>query len=101
MTVVSIGSAVSAAPITVPAEQTTPVTPGITGPQGETGAVGTTPWQLPPLAWQPTTSYSATPPASTVIYNDTFYFCITTHTSGLTFDSTKWMSFLIIDGGTF
>lgn len=102
MTVVSIGSAISSAPVTVPAEQTTPVSPGAIGPQGSSGLTGPTPWDLPPVAWQTDVAYSASAPASTVIFNGTFYFCVVTHISGAVFDATKFQTISTnIDGGSF
>jgi hypothetical protein len=42
------------------------------------------------LAWAASTAYSATAPASLVIYSGTTYVCTTSHTSGGSFDPTKW-----------
>lgn len=40
--------------------------------------------------WQANTAYAAAAPASFVFYNGSSYACSQTHTSGATFDATKW-----------
>lgn len=42
------------------------------------------------LNWKADTEYVAEPEATKVIYNGTIYYCITAHTSGDTFDASKW-----------
>lgn len=42
-----------------------------------------------PTAWAQSTAYTSSP-ASTVFYAAQFFRCITSHTSGAAFDSTKW-----------
>ena len=70
---------------------------GLTGPQGSiglqgaTGPTGPQPWQTPPTAWAASTSYTAVSPASVVTYNGSCYVCSITHTSGSTFDASKWV----------
>lgn len=66
---------------------------GNTGPTGATGPIGPTglsTWQTPPVAWAASTAYSASPPASVVVYGGQTYVCSTTHTSTSTFDTTKF-----------
>ena len=50
---------------------------------------GLMPW-LPAVAWAATTAYVVGPPASCVTYGGGTYVCSTAHTSGSTFDATKW-----------
>ena len=60
--------------------------------QGLPGPVGPAPWG-PLAAWAPTHVYSAatsTAPASAVTNAGSSYYCISTHTSGATFDASKW-----------
>jgi len=71
---------------------------GPTGPQGPIGLPGTTGAQGPvgPTAWTAVAAWAATiayvvgPPASVVSYNGGTYVCTTAHTSGASFDITKW-----------
>jgi hypothetical protein len=63
---------------------------GVLGPLGRAGPTGPPPWSVPPTNWAAFTAYTATPPASSVLYSNTFYVCIINHVSGSTFDGTKW-----------
>lgn len=63
---------------------------GDAGPKGDTGPTGPLAWQTPPVAWAASTAYAATPPASTVTYGGESYVCAVGHTSGSTFDASKW-----------
>lgn len=58
--------------------------------KGGTGATGATPFQTPPSPWAAATNYTSTAPASTVVFSGQTYVCSTSHTSGGTFDSSKW-----------
>lgn len=60
------------------------------GQMGQTGPTGPQPWQTPPVAWTASTTYTALPPASTVVYGGASYVCSTGHTSTSTFDASKW-----------
>ncbi|MBX9934569.1 MAG: hypothetical protein K2Y56_24140 [Methylobacterium sp.] len=55
------------------------------------GATGPQSWQTPPTPWAVTTTYTATAPASSVTFQGQTYVCSTSHTSGATFDSSKWV----------
>lgn len=52
---------------------------------------GLQPWQTPPVPWAASTAYTATAPASCVTYGGGCYVCATAHTSGASFDLTKWI----------
>ena len=67
---------------------------GATGPQGpigNTGPTGPNSWQVPPTGWLASTAYTATAPASVVVYAGQTYVCSTSHTSTASFDSTKFV----------
>jgi hypothetical protein len=57
---------------------------------GARGVVGPDSWSTP-VAWAASIDYSASPPRSTVVYDGETYVATTSHTSGSTFDSTKWI----------
>ncbi|MCJ2098931.1 hypothetical protein [Methylobacterium sp. E-046] len=65
-------------------------TNGTNGTNGANGTNGVQPWQTPPAAWASSTPYTATPPASVVTYNGACYVCSTSHTSGASFDGSKF-----------
>lgn len=52
--------------------------------------VGPAPWTAP-SDWAASQSYTVGPPASLVVYNGEAYVCTTTHTSGGSFDASKWV----------
>lgn len=58
--------------------------------KGVDGTNGVPPWQTPPVPWAASTAYTATAPVSSVTYQGGSYVCSTNHTSGATFDITKW-----------
>lgn len=67
---------------------------GNTGPQGpigNTGPTGPQSWQTPPVSWAVSTGYSASAPASVVTYAGQTYVCSSSHTSGASFDSSKFV----------
>lgn len=49
----------------------------------------TSPWKVMGV-WQANTEYVVAPQASFVSYNGQGYVCIAAHTSGVSFDATKW-----------
>lgn len=55
---------------------------GAQGTIGNTGNTGPATWATPPAAWITTTPYSATAPASVVIFGGETYICAIAHTSG-------------------
>lgn len=57
--------------------------------QGPQGIQGPVPW-LAPVAWATGQIYVVGPPASCVSYGGGSYVCKTAHTSGGSFDATKW-----------
>lgn len=57
---------------------------------GARGAVGPESWSQP-ATWTASTSYSASPPRSVVVYDGESYVATTTHTSGTTFDPANWI----------
>ncbi|MCJ2021050.1 hypothetical protein MKK84_27120 [Methylobacterium sp. E-065] len=63
---------------------------GTNGTNGTNGAPGPQPWQTPPAPWAANTAYTATAPASVVTYNGACYVCSTAHTSGASFDGSKF-----------
>jgi hypothetical protein len=66
---------------------------GLVGPQGVAGPVGPQgplPWTVPPSNWAPSTSYTTGPPASSVLYSNTFYVCTLSHISTSTFNAANW-----------
>lgn len=65
------------------------VSKGFKGDTGATGATGAVPWGAP-ASWMSATAYVVGPPASLVTYNGGSYVCTTSHTSGGSFDGTKW-----------
>ncbi|MCJ2072411.1 LamG domain-containing protein [Methylobacterium sp. J-030] len=60
------------------------------GQDGINGVNGTQPWKTQPAAWAASTGYSATAPADCITYQGSSYVCATSHTSGASFDATKW-----------
>jgi hypothetical protein len=62
----------------------------VAGSQGVAGPTGPQSWATPPVAWSTGQNYTATPPASVVTFGGETYVCTTTHTSGATFDGTKF-----------
>jgi hypothetical protein len=64
---------------------------GGVGPTGSTGPTGPQSWQTPPAPWAASTVYTATAPASVVTYSGGSYVCSTSHTSGASFDGSKWV----------
>lgn len=62
-------------------------------PRGLAGPTGPAPWSTP-VPWAPYTTYVATAPASAVTWNFSTFVCVTPHTSGATFDATKWQELL-------
>ena len=52
---------------------------------------GLQPWKTPPVAWAASTAYTASAPADTVTNGGNLYICSTSHTSGASFDSSKWV----------
>lgn len=64
-----------------------PKTAGTWG--SSTSLVGPAPFGVP-APWATATDYTATAPASAVTYLGSSYFCTTAHTSGGSFDPTKW-----------
>ena len=70
--------------------------PGPQGPAGATGTTGATGSNGPAAwagvtTWAASTAYSVGPPASVVTYAGGTYVCTTAHTSGASFDASKWM----------
>ncbi|MGU3665793.1 hypothetical protein ACLBX9_16565 [Methylobacterium sp. A49B] len=51
---------------------------------------GLQPWKTQPVAWAASIAYSATAPADVVTNGGGCYVCSTAHTSGASFDATKW-----------
>ncbi|MBE7245703.1 MAG: hypothetical protein INR63_12175 [Actinomycetospora chiangmaiensis] len=51
---------------------------------------GLQPWKTPPVAWAASTAYAAFAPADCVTYQGGCYVCFTGHTSGASFDASKW-----------
>lgn len=51
------------------------------------------------VAWASGVPYTATPPASIVTYSGSTYICTTSHTSGATFDPSKFLAILSASGG--
>lgn len=63
---------------------------GAPGPQGPAGTAGPVAWTLV-AAWAAGTAYVVGPPASVVTNGGETYVCTTAHTSGATFDATKFV----------
>lgn len=59
------------------------------------GPPGPAPWSSP-VAWTAATVYTATAPASCVTNGGNTYVCVIAHTSGVSFDGSKWIQI----GGT-
>jgi hypothetical protein len=73
---------------------------GIGGPQGPIGpggVAGPSAW-APTVPWAPFTSYTATPPASTVTNGGSLYVCNISHVSAEAFSATNW-TLSITSGG--
>ena len=74
---------------------------GASGTQGATGAqgsIGPAPWATP-IPWTSGLNCVAAAPATSVTYTDNLYICTTPHTSGSTFDPSKWQ--LALSGGSY
>lgn len=57
---------------------------------GKWSLVAAQPWKTPPVAWAASTAYTTAAPADCVTAGGETYVCSTTHTSGASFDATKW-----------
>ena len=63
---------------------------GPNGPQGNGGPAGPTPFKPQPVAYSAGVTYSATPPADTVMVGQNVYVCAVSHTGGPTIDLSKF-----------